>query len=193
MLEYIEDLDKTLFLFFNGFHSPASDAFWLVITNIPTWIPLYAALLVWIIAWFKKDSVWIIIGALLVITIADQTTSAFMKPFFGRLRPCHDPELSRMVHLAGGCGGRFSFASGHAANSFGLAMYVWLVFRHRFPWTSLLFLWASFIAFSRIMIGVHYPFDIVAGGIIGIFTGWVVYRLTDSVYFHFKMEPLIKD
>jgi undecaprenyl-diphosphatase len=116
-----------------------------------------------------------------------------MKPLFGRLRPCHDPEISQLVHLAGSCGGRFGFASGHAANSFGLAMYVWLVFRHRFPWIALLFLWAAMVAFSRVMIGVHYPLDIATGGLTGVFSGWLMFRLTETVYFHFKLEPLIKD
>ncbi len=193
MLKYIDDWDKTLFLFLNGLHSPESDKFWLTITNIPTWIPLYAALVIWIIIYYKKDSFWIIAGAVLVIVVADQLTSGFMKPFFERLRPCHNSEISLAVHLADGCGGLFGFASGHAANSFGLAIYVWLVFRHRYPWSALLFAWAAMVAMSRVMIGVHYPFDIAVGGMTGILTGWVVFRLTVSIYFHVRMEPLIKD
>ena len=192
-MEYLDTLDKSLFLLLNGHYSPVSDKIWLVITAIPTWIPLYAALIIWMIVWFKKDSIWLILGAVLVIVFTDQLTSTFMKPYFGRLRPCHDPDLSPLVHLANGCGGLFGLASGHAANSFGLAMYVWLIFRYRFPLSYLLFVWAAMVALSRIMIGVHYPFDIVAGAITGILMAWFVFRLVTASFFLFRMEPLIKD
>ncbi len=192
-MEYVEKLDRYLFLLLNGHHSPWSDKIWLTITAIPTWIPLYAALILWIVVYFKKDSIWIITGAILMVVFTDQFTSSFMKPYFGRLRPCHDPDLAPLVHLAKSCGGLFGFASGHAANSFGIAMYIWLAFRYRFRWSSLLFLWATIVALSRVMIGVHYPFDIIAGAATGVLIAWVVFRLTESLFFYFRMEPLIKD
>lgn len=193
ILDYIDNLDKALFLLLNGLHTPVTDKFWLTITNIPTWIPLYVALLIWIIVYFKKDSIWIILGVILVITFADQFTSGFLKPFFGRFRPCHDPVIGSSAHIVDHCGGLYGFASGHAANSFGLAVYIWLIFRHRFRWIWILLVWAAFVAFSRIMVGVHYPADILFGGIIGTLSGWLIYRLTDFIYFQVKMEPLIKD
>ncbi len=193
MLDVLDTFDKTLFLFLNGIHSPASDKIWQLITNIPTWIPLYTALLIWIIAYYKKDSIWIILSIILVITISDQFTSGFMKPFFGRLRPCHDPDISPLTHVIDKCGGLYGFASGHSANSFGIATFIWFIFRQRFQWVKLLFFWAAMVAISRIMVGVHYPLDIIIGGLIGFITGWLVFRLTDIIYFNFKMEPLIKD
>jgi hypothetical protein len=59
---------------------------------------------------------------------SDQFTSSFMKPFFERLRPCHDFEIGQLVHVVKKCGGQFGFASGHSANSFGIAMFTWLLF-----------------------------------------------------------------
>ena len=53
-----------------------------------------------------------------------------MKPFFERLRPSRDPDLLDLVHTVNEyVGGRFSFASGHAATSFSLATFIWLVTR----------------------------------------------------------------
>ena len=147
-------------------------------------------MIIWI---FKKDSIFVIASILLVILLSDQFTSSFMKPFFERLRPCHDPEIQHLVHVAKSCGGLYGFASGHAANSFGIAMFVWLIFKSQWKWGWMLFIWALTVAYSRIAIGVHYPGDIVIGGLVGVFFGWVVYYLLNELYFRIKLEPLIKN
>ena len=73
-------------------------------------------------------------------------------------------------------GGRFGFTSSHAANSFGIAIFFSLLIRHKALSTSLI-LWAVMNAFTRIYLGVHYPGDILAGTLIGVLVGWLVYRL----------------
>lgn len=193
MIEWLDQIDKAIFLFLNSFHSDVSDKIWLLITNIPTWIPLYIVILAMMIRTFKKDSFYLIIGLLLVVLFSDQFTSGFMKPFFLRPRPCHDPEIGHLVHLAKRCGGQFGFASGHAANSFGIAMFVWMTFRSYWKWTWVLFLWAALVAYSRIAIGVHYPGDILVGGAVGVFFGWFTITLIQTIYFRIKLEPLIRN
>jgi undecaprenyl-diphosphatase len=193
ILDYIDEVDKSLFLYLNNIHSPASDAIWQFITNIPSWIPLYLLLIILAVFRFKKDAFYVIIGISLVILFTDQFTSGFMKPFFGRLRPCHDPEIATLVHVVKGCGGKYSFASGHSANSFAIATFFWLIFRYRYRWLGLMFIWAAFVAYSRIKVGVHYPTDILAGALVGIFFGWLVYRILESIYFRLNLSPLIKD
>lgn len=193
MLDWLDYIDKQLFLFLNSLNSPLSDWVWHLITSIPTWIPFYILLLFFIIKVFKKDSIYLIVGILLVILCSDQFTSSFMKPFFGRLRPCHDDEIGQLVHIVKKCGGQFGFASGHSANSFGIAMFIWMVFRYYWKWTWLIFVWASVVAFSRIMVGVHYPGDIITGGLVGIFFGWMLFKITEEVFFKIKLEPIIKN
>lgn len=193
MLDWIDQIDKQLFLYFNSMHSPISDSIWLWITDIPSWIPLYILLVFFIIKVFKKDSAYVIGGLLMVVLFSDQFTSSFMKPFFERLRPCHNPEIGHLVHVAHKCGGQYGFASGHAANSFGIAMFIWLIFKNYWNWTWLMFLWACLVAFSRIMVGVHYPGDIITGGLIGMLFGWLLYGITTELFFRMKLEPLIKN
>jgi undecaprenyl-diphosphatase len=142
---------------------------------------------------FKKDSLYLIMGILLVILASDQFTSSFMKPFFERLRPCHDLEIGQLVHVVKKCGGQFGFASGHSANSFGIAMFAWLTFRSYWKGTWLMFLWAAFVAFSRIMVGVHYPGDIIVGSLIGLFFGWLIFKLLEQIYFRIRLMPIIKN
>ena len=99
-----------------------------------------------------------------------------MKPFFERLRPCHNPSIASLVHLVEGCGGKYGFASSHAANAFGLATACWLFLRswsHYFIWG---FLWAVVVSYSRIYMGVHYPLDILVGAFIGVVLAWLVYQ-----------------
>ena len=193
MLQTLDNIDRSIFLFINGNHNAFSDQLWFIITNIPTWIPLYLLILVAIIWYYRADAVWVILSILLVILLSDQFTSSFMKPFFGRLRPCHESGWSDMVHVVNQCGGRFGFASGHAANSFGIATFVWLIFRFKSGLVRLMFVWAGFVAFSRIMVGVHYPGDVIVGAIVGAFFGWFVYRLLAGLYFRIRVQPLVKD
>lgn len=193
MLDWLDHIDKQIFLYINSFHSPLSDQIWIWITNIPTWIPLYMLLLFFIIKVFKKDSVYVIIGLLLVILACDQFTSTFMKQFFARLRPCHDTEIGYLVHVANKCGGQFGFASGHSANSFGIAMFIWMIFRRYWKWTRVIFIWATTVAFSRVMVGVHYPGDIIVGGLIGVLFSWIIFRILSEVFFRIKLNPLIKN
>jgi undecaprenyl-diphosphatase len=193
MLDWLDYIDKQIFLNINSFHSPLSDQIWIWITNIPTWIPLYILLLFFIIKVFKKDSVYVIISLLLVILACDQITSTFMKPFFARLRPCYDAEIGYLVHVANKCGGQFGFASGHSANSFGIAMFIWMIFRRYWKWTWVIFIWATTVAFSRVVVGVHYPGDIIVGGLIGVFFSWIIFRILSEVFFRIKLNPLIKN
>jgi undecaprenyl-diphosphatase len=56
-----------------------------------------------------------------------------------------------------------------------------------------MFVWAAFVAFSRIMVGVHYLGDIVVGGLVGMFFGWLIFNLLQQIYFRTKLMPIIKN
>ena len=78
-----------------------------------------------------------------------------------------------LVYIVNGYrGGSYGFPSCHAANSLGLAMFVIFLFRKR--WLSIFILtWAILNCYTRIYLGVHYPGDLLVGGIIGGFGGWL--------------------
>lgn len=169
--ELLLDTDQKIFLFLNGLHTPWLDGIMYWITYKFTWIPMYLFLIVLIFRKYQRKALFVILSLVVAVALADQITSGLMKPFFARLRPCHDPVIGSLVHLVSGCGGQFGFASSHASTSFALATSCFIVTKTTIPQTWLLFVWALIYSYSRIYVGVHYPGDIVVGAFMGILAG----------------------
>ncbi len=168
MIEIITKWDEAAFLWLNSFHSEAVDPIVLQLTKTITWIPLYLLVLYQIYRLDPKNTAWILGGAMLTILLADQVSSGLMKPYFERLRPCHDPRLEGMLHLYGRCGGLYGFVSSHAANTFGLATFLTLKLGKKQKAFAWLFLYALLVSYTRIYLGVHYPLDLFFGAIVGV-------------------------
>ncbi len=172
MLDQLIELDKKVLLFLNSFHTPWLDPIVLFSTQTFAWLPLYLFLLYLIIKEYKKESWIVLLGIILTIVLANEITSSLMKPYFERLRPSLEPSLQGLVHLVDGYkGGKFGFASSHAANTFGVATFFFLIFKTTKKWIGWLFLWAVSMTYTRIYLGVHYPGDILVGGMIGVLAG----------------------
>lgn len=178
MMETLIDLDRDLFIALNSLHSESLDQIMYFLTNTSSWIPLYALLLYFIIKSYGKSSWLYLIGIALTILLADQVTSSVMKPVFERLRPTHEPAIKDLVHTVNNYkGGKFGFASSHAANTFGCALFIYLMLRKKYAWSLLLFVWAAFVCYTRIYLGVHYPGDLLVGALVGMFFALLVFLL----------------
>lgn len=191
MLETLLEYDKELFLFLNNLGGSTWDGFWLFMTNKYNSIPIYLLLLVLSYRHFgSKKTLLILVAVALMILCVDQLTNLF-KYGVGRLRPCFDSdvnELMRQVRDSCQNRGQFGYFSAHAANNFSVAIFFSILLRSiRAPIGIFLVVWAILISYSRIYIGVHFPFDVLSGVLIGSLFGWIFAKLTILAAYRFPL------
>lgn len=177
MIENLNAIDQNILLAINGIHSHYLDSFMWLMSGV--WAYLVVALGFLYLSYRQgwKQMLLIMLALALTIALADQLSSGIIKPLVQRLRPTHDAEIGSLIHLVKGYrGGLYGFVSSHAANSFGAAVLVALLFRSREVAIAMI-VWAVAVSYSRMYMGVHYPGDIVCGAIIGVFSAYIFYRL----------------
>lgn len=180
MLETLLNIDKKIFTFLNSsIANPIFDVFFPIITNQDIWIiPILIGVIILSIKGGTKGriaSIVLIIG----IILADYSSAQIFKPYFQRLRPSHD--ILEEIRLLVPKGGKYGFVSSHAANIYVSATILSYFYSKR---KKLFFTIAALVAFSRVYVGVHYPADILFGGLLGYGLGWIT--ITGWVFIKIK-------
>lgn len=180
LFQWLLATDEKLLLIGNGTHTPFMDsAMWLASSKW-FWIPLYIFLACMVFRKLgKRKGIIAMVAITLLILAIDQTTASLMRPLFARMRPSNlDNPLSEFVITVNNYrGGRYGFPSSHAANSFGLAIFLSLLFRNKYTTISLI-VWSLLVSYSRVYLGVHYPGDILVGFAVGSFFALICYKAT---------------
>ena len=172
----LERIDHQIFLYLNSLNTPFWDKVMYTISLTYVWIPLYLSILIYMGFRYKRKILIILLFIIVAVTLTDQI-ALIIKNAVDRLRPCHEPSLSGLVHTVNGyCGGRYGFVSSHAANSFNVAL-LSLMFIQKRWYTFSIVIWAAVVGYSRIYLGVHYPGDVLCGSILGALIGWIIFKL----------------
>jgi undecaprenyl-diphosphatase len=178
VLNFLKNTDKDLFLFLNGMHCSFCDVIMPYLTSFWVWIPLFVW---WLYEVYKKYKQKVVVIAVFVAALifASDQSSGLIKKSVKRYRPTYNIEISSKVHTVDDYkGGQYGFVSSHAANSFAIALFLFLIIRPvKFFFMLSLFLYACVTCYTRIYLGVHYPLDILGGAMLGSALAFIFYKI----------------
>lgn len=169
MEQNLINADYTIFEKINShWTSPWADWFFPFITDLHKSPYLFLAVLSVLIFLFygkyKKLGFIYLIFMLIAVSVSDWAGSK-VKNHYLRKRPFENPEIHAIQKSPAGTK---SFYSNHTSNMFTFATYVTCFFP---PLAVPTYTAATLVAYSRIYNGVHYPSDVIAGGLMGIIWG----------------------
>lgn len=185
MIEFLEEIDRSIVLAINGWNNPFMDELMWWISARITWIPLYLFLLYLAYKKLTRNQLFLFLGLIgLTIALTDLTSVHLFKNVFLRYRPSHNLLLTDKLHyylIKPGeyyKGGEYGFISSHAANFFAIITFVFLVLGKAHPKLifPLIFI-GIIIAYSRMYLGVHYLSDVFVGALVGSLIAFLVHRL----------------
>ena len=173
------DLDHRLFTLINQQGSSSFlDTVLPFLREAQFWLPLYLFLIVFATLNFGLKGWWWSLAFVLTAALCDIVSSQLIKEAIFRLRPCQDPlQAHDIIIRVKYCPKSSSFTSSHATTHFGLSMFIFQTFKGLSKWWALIFSWAFAISYTQIYVGVHYPLDVISGGIIGCMIGTIMANL----------------
>ena len=131
------------------------------------WIVLSLAMLCW------KPTRKAGVAALAAMVLGLLCTNVVLKHLVARPRPWLD--VAGLVPLIQEPDPN-SFPSGHTCAACAAASAWWRTLPRRWMrWTGLVL--AVCMGLSRLYVGVHYPSDVIAGALVGLFCGWAAWKL----------------
>ncbi len=132
------------------------------------WAVGFGVLLFWVFGRDKKKELRMLIGVFLAGILSRFIFTEIIRYFYNRPRPFEVLQNVHQLiqHEAGG-----SFPSGHAAFFFALATGI---FFYRKWWGVLFYALALAIGLARVAAGLHWPSDILAGAVVGIFSAILI-------------------
>jgi membrane-associated phospholipid phosphatase len=189
-LEQLLEWDKQAFIAIN--RNGSSDVLNIVLPFLREsqfWVPFYLFMILFMTMNFKLRGWWWVLAFVLTAALADIISSQVIKETIMRIRPCRDPVFgAEVIFRANYCPKSSSFTSSHATSHFALSMFIWLTLKPLSRWWGLIFLWAAAICYTQVYVGVHYPLDVIGGGLLGCSIGAAMASL-----YHWQSGPIITD
>lgn len=186
MLEDLLQRDTRTFIYLNSLGTESFDGFWMAITAITSWIPLFLFFALILLKKFpiREASLKILFLVLLALFITAITHWAKLE--FARLRPNNDEAINASIRILKNPLD-FSFFSGHASSSFAITLLIHLFLRSQWKWSIFFFIWPVLFSYSRIYVGVHFPLDILVGAVVGLLSGLLFYGTYQFIIPYLKL------
>ena len=188
MLETLKQWDRDLFVFLNGLGIERFDDFWIYVTQIEHWTPLYILFFILTLYYYKAKKGFTVIFFLLLTFGITVFFTGLVKDYVARLRPNNVEALGELIRILQKPT-NYSFFSGHASSSFSVTTFVVLALRKYTKWIYFAYIWPIIFVMSRIFVGVHYPSDIFVGALVGTAFAFFFYFLCRKVIEHKKLFP----
>lgn len=174
MLETLKHWDRDLFVYLNGLGIERFDSFWVFITQIENWTPLFILFFILIFYYYKGKKGAIVAFFLLLTFGITIFFTGLVKEYVARLRPNNVEELGKLIRILQKPT-NYSFFSGHASSSFSVTTFVALALRKYTKWIYLAYVWPIMFVLSRVYVGVHYPSDLFVGALVGTTFAFIFY------------------
>jgi len=185
IVSFLQSFDEEIFRLINGqSQNFFFDWFMPFMTDLKNFTYVIILLGSWVLWKERKGGFIFLIFVGLTLAITDQFSSHLLKPWVGRIRPCHVVES---VRLLTDCNTSYSFPSSHAVNLFAAAFFLAQPFGRLAP---LFYGIGAVVGYSRVYIGIHYPLDIIGGAGLGILIAWPMRRLKDKVIDRLHKRPI---
>jgi len=167
-MNILSKIDHAIFHFINGtIANPILNWLMPIVTNENNVAILLLLFWLWLLLFNGKRGKIAAILLLLSVILTDVLAAQIIKPWIGRIRPSY--AMADNINLLIGKGGKYSFVSNHAANTMSAAVILGYFYK---KWKNIAIAISLIVGFSRVYVGVHYPFDVLGGWIFGYSIAW---------------------
>jgi len=169
------NLDSYIFHYINQFAgiSPYLDKVAIFFAEYLQYLVVFC-LLLFLVKKFRRN-LGMVIFAFTAAIFSRFIITEIIRYFFPRIRPFVENSVNLLI---GYNATESSFPSGHAAFFFALST---IVYFYNKKAGTFFFIASFFISISRIIVGIHWPSDILAGALVGIFSGWLINKISNKI------------
>ncbi|MCX6737982.1 MAG: phosphatase PAP2 family protein [Candidatus Parcubacteria bacterium] len=121
----------------------------------------------------NKEKIHIFLITIFSAIVARLGVVELIRLFYHRPRPFIIHNVHQLIPESG-----YSFPSGHSAFFFAIATAIYF---YNKKLGIIFFIAAIFMNVSRIIVGVHYPSDIIGGMFVGVITAWLIHLLAIKI------------